>query len=48
MAQAHVDLVKSQDITIVEDTPSKVVCRLGLAQEVIIKKVKGELKICLK
>lgn len=48
MAQAHVDLVKTEDITVSEVTSNKIVCRLGLDHELTVKQLKGEIKIFIK
>ena len=47
MAQAHIDRIQNEDISVTDISPNRVVCRLSLTQEVVIRKVKGELRICL-
>lgn len=48
MAQASIDLVNREDIVVTEVLPNRVVCRLDIDREIVVKNVKGELKICLK
>ena len=48
MAQAYVNFVKEEGLYIERTTDKKVVCRLGVAEEIIITKSKGEIKIVLK
>ena len=48
MAQAQIDEVNCEEIILFEERKNRIVCRLGIVQEVVVKKVKGELKICLK
>ena len=48
MAQSQIDSIQGADIEIKEIISNRIICRLGITQEIIVKKVKGEMRICLK
>ena len=48
MAQEIINRIVKDDLSLTSISHSKVSCRLGITQEVIVKKVKGNLFVCLK
>lgn len=47
MAQASIELLKRENIIVTTVSPNLITCRLDIDKEIIVKKVKGELKACL-
>ena len=45
MTQAHINLIQNNGLYIVRNTHTEVTCRIGLSEELKIKKVKGEIKL---